>query len=220
MSGRRIKLNEEREKRIIQAIKLGGTYQIAAENAGIARSTLYDWLRKGDKQAKGLYRTFLDNFKKAEAAAALAALANISRASQNGDWKASAWLLERRKNYSRDVQHETVDQITEEKTEEPKAMSPLEIMTKQADNLRRAISKAEKAESWQAYAALQRQLISILLQIRQISSEEDNTFDDLNDEQIIGEISTMVTTLPPIMKQRIIDEIAGLDLPNVEVLKR
>ena len=99
-------------------------------------------------------------------------------------------------------------------------MSPLEIMTKQATNLRRAIAKAEKAESWQAYAALQRQLISILLQMRQISNEDDNTFDDLSDEQIIGEISTMVMTLPPIMKQRLIDEIGGLDLPNVEILQR
>jgi len=217
---RRKKLNDERTKRIIQAIKLGATYQIAAENAGIARSTLYDWLRKGEKQTKGLYRTFLDTFKKAEAAAALAALANISRASQNGDWKASAWLLERRRNYSRDTQHPTTDQITEEKKEEPLTMSPLEIMTKQATNLRVAIAKAEKAESWQAYAALQRQLVNILLQIRQISSEEDNTFDDLTDEQIIGEISTMVMTLPPVMKQRLVDEIGGLDLPNVKILQR
>lgn len=217
---RKEKLNEEREKRILQAIKLGGSYQIAAENAGIARSTLYHWLQKGAKQQKGTYRTFLDNFKKAEAAAALAALANINRASQNGDWKASAWLLERRRAYGKDVQHPTTDQITEEKEEEPMIKSPLEIMTKQAENLRRAITKAEKSESWQAYAALQRQLITILLQIRQISNEDDNTFDDLTDEQIIGEISTMVMTLPPVMKQRLIDEIGGLDLPNVEILKR
>ena len=49
---RREKLNEERETRILQAIKLGGTYQIAAENAGIARSTLYYWIQKGSKQQK------------------------------------------------------------------------------------------------------------------------------------------------------------------------
>tara|TARA_B100000287_G_C20619006_1_gene775212 strand:+ start:971 stop:1630 length:660 start_codon:yes stop_codon:yes gene_type:complete len=217
---RREKLNEERETRILQAIKLGGTYQIAAENAGIARSTLYYWLQKGAKQQKGMYRTFLDRFKKAEAAAALAALVNINRASQNGDVKASIWLLERRRKYGKESQHPTIDEIISDKEEEPMIMSPVEIMTKQATNLRRAIAKAEKAESWQAYAALQRQLISILLQIRQISSEDDNTFEDLSDEQIIGEISTMVMTLPPIMKQRLIDEIGGLDLPNVEILKR
>ena len=93
-------------------------------------------------------------------------------------------------------------------------------MKQQADELRRAIAKAEKAESWQAYSALQRQLLSVLVQIRQINSEDDKTFEDLTDEQIVGEISTMVTTLPPILKQRLLDEIVGLQQPNISILKR
>jgi len=44
---RRSKLNEEVQKRIIQAIQMGATYEIAAEHAGICRKTLYSWIEKG-----------------------------------------------------------------------------------------------------------------------------------------------------------------------------
>ena len=93
-------------------------------------------------------------------------------------------------------------------------------MNRQADELRVAIKKAEAAESWQAYSALQRQLLSVLVQIRQITTEDDNTFEDLTDEQILGEISTMVSILPPVLKQRLVDEIAGLESPNIKIFKR
>lgn len=217
---RRIKLNEARKKAILQAIQLGATYEIAAENAGIARSTLWNWLKKGEEQSTGQFATFLDAFKKAEARAALGALATINRASTDGDWKAAAFLLERRHNFKRDAQHLRSDQITQEKPEEKLASTPLEIMTRQAEELRTAIKKAEAAESWQAYSALQRQLLSVLIQIRQINTEDDNTFDDLTDEQILGEISTMVSVLPPVLKQRLVDEIAGLEAPNIKVFRK
>ena len=93
-------------------------------------------------------------------------------------------------------------------------------MNRQAQELRVAIKKAEAAESWQAYSALQRQLLSVLVQIRQISTEDDHTFEDLTDEQILGEISTMVSILPPVLKQRLVDEIAGLESPNIKIFKR
>lgn len=217
---RRIKLNEARTKAILQAIQLGATYEIAAENAGVSRSTLWNWLKRGEEQSTGQFATFLDAFKKAEARAALGALATIHKACNDGDWKAAAFLLERRHNYKRDAQHLRSDQITEEKTEDQPVTTPLEIMTRQATELRTAIKKAESAESWQAYSALQRQLLSVLVQIRQINTEEDGTFDDLTDEQILGEISTMVSVLPPILKQRLVDEIAGLDAHNIRVLKK
>jgi len=45
---RRIKLNETRTKAILQARQLGATYEIAAENAGVSRSTLWNWLKRGE----------------------------------------------------------------------------------------------------------------------------------------------------------------------------
>ena len=217
---RRTKLNKARKDAIIKSIKLGATYEIAAESAGIKRSTLYNWLKKGEQENKGNFYTFLDAFKKAEAEAAISALTTINNASLDGDWKASAFLLERRHGYKRDSQHLRSDQITAPKEEEKIARTPLEIMSRQATELRTAIKKAESAESWQAYSALQRQLLSVLIQIRQINTEEDGTFDDLTDEQILGEISTMVSILPPVLKQRLVDEIASLEAPNVKVFKR
>ena len=162
----------------------------------------------------------MDALKKAEAAAAIGALRTINIASNDGDWKASAYLLERRHNYKRDTQHIRSDQITEKPKEEVIAKTPFEIMNRQAQELRIAIKKAESAESWQAYSALQRQLLSVLVQIRQISTEDDNTFEDLTDEQILGEISTMVSILPPVLKQRLVDEIAGLESSNIKIFKR
>jgi len=217
---RREKFNEERQKRIIDAIKIGATYEIAAEQAGVSRSTLYNWLTKGEKQTKGAYRTFLDTFKKAESTAAITCLQVINEEAIKGNWKCAAYLLERRHGYKRDSQFLRSDQLTQETPKNEKVKSPGELMKQQADELRRAIAKAEKAESWQAYSALQRQLLSVLVQIRQINSEDDKTFEDLTDEQIVGEISTMVTTLPPILKQRLLDEIVGLQQPNISILKR
>ena len=217
---RKTKLNEPRRKAIIEAIKLGATYEIAAEAAGVSRSTLWNWLRKGEEESTGNFRTFLDTFKKAEAAAALGALRTIDAACREGDWKAAAYLLERRHNYKRDTQHLRSDQITQPKEEEVVATTPFEIMNRQANELRIAIKKAESAESWQAYSALQRQLLSVLIQIRQISSEDDATFDDLTDEQILGEISNMVAILPPVLKQRLVDDIASLETSNVKVFRK
>jgi transposase-like protein len=218
--GRRTKLNKARKEAIIEAIKLGATYEIAAEAAGISKATLYNWMKRGEEDSSGNFSDFLDALKKAEAAAAIGALKTINVASSDGDWKAAAYLLERRHNYKRDSQHLRSDQITEKPKEETVATTPIEIMNRQAEELRIAIKKAESAESWQAYSALQRQLLSVLVQIRQISTEDDNTFEDLTDEQILGEISTMVSILPPVLKQRLVDEIAGLESPNIKIFKR
>jgi transposase len=218
--GRRTKLNKARKEAIIEAVKLGATYEIAAESAGVSKATLYNWLKKGEEETRGNFSDFLDAFKKADAAAAITALKTINVASSDGDWKAAAYLLERRHGFKRDAQHLRTDQITEKPKEEKVATTPIQIMQRQAEELRTAIKKAEKAESWQAYSALQRQLLSVLIQIRQINTEEDGTFDDLTDEQILGEISTMVSILPPVLKQRLVDDIAGLESPNIKIFKR
>ena len=218
--GRRTKLNKARKEAIIEAIEIGATYEIAAENAGISKSTLFAWMKRGEQEKSGNFSDFLNSVKKAEATAALKSLRTINLASSDGDWKAAAYLLERRHNYKRDSQHLRSDQITEKPKEEVVATTPIEIMNRQAQELRIAIKKAESAESWQAYSALQRQLLSVLVQIRQISTEDDNTFEDLTDEQILGEISTMVSILPPVLKQRLVDEIAGLEAPNIKIFKR
>jgi hypothetical protein len=54
--GKHSLLNPERQKRIVDALVTGVTYEVAAAYAGIAESTLHDWRARGRR-----YRDFLDN---------------------------------------------------------------------------------------------------------------------------------------------------------------
>lgn len=99
---RRTKLNAEVQRKILQAIQAGSTYEIAANFAGISRTTLFYWMRKGEEQKKGIYRTFFNEFKRAESMACVGSLAVINKEAREGNWQAAAWLLERRFGYSRD----------------------------------------------------------------------------------------------------------------------
>jgi hypothetical protein len=59
-------------------------------------------MRKGEEQNKGIYRTFLNEFKRAESMACVGSLAVINKEAREGNWQAAAWLLERRFGYSRE----------------------------------------------------------------------------------------------------------------------
>ncbi len=82
--------------RICQALEAGATYEKAAHYAGLGVSTMYKWLADGREEDEGIYREFLDEVKKAESKFLLKHLSNIGLAAKHGDWKASAWLIERR----------------------------------------------------------------------------------------------------------------------------
>lgn len=98
---RRTKLTNEVQHNIITAIQTGATYEMAASFGNITRATLWLWLKKGQEQSKGIYRTFFDAFKRAEAQAGVRSLAIVNKAAQDGNWQAAAWLLERRFGYDR-----------------------------------------------------------------------------------------------------------------------
>jgi hypothetical protein len=99
---RRTKLNAEVQRRILQAIQAGATYEYAAQFGGVTRVTLFYWLRKGEQQNKGIYRTFFNEFKRAESMACVGSLAVINKEAREGNWQAAAWLLERRFGYTRE----------------------------------------------------------------------------------------------------------------------
>ena len=102
--GRPTKFKEPIKNKIIDAIGVGSTYTMACNYAGISRNTLHQWMVKGENQTRGVYRTFYDDIKKAEAKGAVANLAVINNEAKRGNWKCSAWLLERRWGYKRDSQ--------------------------------------------------------------------------------------------------------------------
>lgn len=86
--------------RIVRALKLGATHELAAKAGGIHRRTFYQWLAYA-REGRRDYQAFADAVDEAEAWSAEQALACIVKAAQNNQWQAGAWLLERRWGYVR-----------------------------------------------------------------------------------------------------------------------
>lgn len=91
------KLTPELAEKIFIAIRQGSTLESASAYAGVARSTFKDWCAKGRKPgARDPYKGFVTGLDEALATFEVAAVAQIAKAGQEGEWQASAWRLERR----------------------------------------------------------------------------------------------------------------------------
>lgn len=107
--GRPTKLNYKVQEKIVQAIKAGNYIETAAAYAGINKSTLYDWLRRGEREKQRVeknpryrirksekpYVEFSDAVEKALAEAEVRDVLLISKAAEE-QWQAAAWRLERK----------------------------------------------------------------------------------------------------------------------------
>ncbi|MBF6604995.1 MAG: hypothetical protein IVW53_05365 [Chloroflexi bacterium] len=89
--GRRSKATETRIEALLSALRAGSTREGAAGHAGIDRTTLYRWLA-GDARLRA-------RVEQAEADFEVRSVAQIAQAAAD-DWRASAWLLERRRSAS------------------------------------------------------------------------------------------------------------------------
>ena len=93
------KLKTSQDK-IIKALKAGATMQIAADVAGVGRSTIYKWIAKGEQpRAQKIFKTFAEKVRAADAHAAMTALKTINHSIQEGDVKSAMWLLSSRHGY-------------------------------------------------------------------------------------------------------------------------
>ncbi len=221
---RRSKFNDETQKRIIQAIQMGATYEIAAEHAGICRKTLYSWIEKGKTASRGSkHYTFLHDFRKAEARAALTSLTTIQKEIQNGDWKAAAWFLDRRAGFRRDatITNEANLSQTKEQQEE-QIMDYRRMLVSQISELKESMNKAKDSGSWQAYAALQRQLVTMMQALKTYDAEEGavDAHERMTDEQLMSEIVNTIIALPPVLRQRVQADLHSLVGSNVVALKK
>lgn len=111
-TGRPSELTPENRELILKAVRTFATREAAAIAGGVDVSTLYRWLAKGKKKGKrnAEYRDFREALLKAEAEAEvgmMATIQNAARRPKNPDWKALAWILERRrpKKYGRRDHH-------------------------------------------------------------------------------------------------------------------
>lgn len=88
---------------IVRALRAGAYLEDAAEAAGVAKSTVYSWLSRGEEHVDGEripkaeqpFVDFLLAVEKARAQAVVFNLAMIRRAATGGTWQAAAWWLER-----------------------------------------------------------------------------------------------------------------------------
>jgi len=94
--GRPSKLTLELQEKIVQALHLCNHRKHAAEFAGIEERTLRRWMARGKNPNDHEYTAFRAAIVEAEAKAKVMAMGCIAKASRDGDWKAAAWLLERK----------------------------------------------------------------------------------------------------------------------------
>lgn len=85
------KLTEASKARFLEAVRMGVTYELASRYAGFDDSTFRRYM--ADKRPE--FQAFRAAVAAAEGEAAMAALQQINDATAR-DWRAAAWLLERR----------------------------------------------------------------------------------------------------------------------------
>lgn len=98
MAGRNTKLTPEIIKILADSIEAGLTHKLACQAANVGQSTLYLWKSIGDEQESGLERDLVDAIEEAEAKLAKQCV-DMVRLAGLDDWKAAAWMLERRLGY-------------------------------------------------------------------------------------------------------------------------
>ncbi len=98
-----LKYSEAGHLRIVQAVKLGATMDMAAKAGGVSVRTLRAWLadarRNGEESP---FYKLLQDVQEADGASGINALACIQKAAKEGKWQAAAWLLERKHGFRRD----------------------------------------------------------------------------------------------------------------------
>lgn len=93
--GRKTRLTPERQAKIVNAIRAGAYIETAAAAAGINKTSLYAWLKKGERYPGTIFSAFADAVNEALAQAEMRDVLAISKAAGE-DWRAAAWRLERK----------------------------------------------------------------------------------------------------------------------------
>ena len=93
--GRRTTRQMTRQDMVMELVRQGCTQKVAAVRAGISESSFYSWRDKGRKAKSGQYHDFAQALEEAQAVAE-ATLTLQLRAHGSTEWRAVAWMLERR----------------------------------------------------------------------------------------------------------------------------
>jgi hypothetical protein len=208
-TGRASKMKKDVIQKLVHAIKTGCTYDLACQYAGIERTTFYNWMKAGREGKTQKHIDFFNTIEEANASGAMTNLQLMQEAAKE-DWRSAAWILERRHSFLKNPPVKEDD----ESIQLPKTTK--EIFHQQQIQLMKASKQALKTGSFQAYAALQRQILTVTLQIKSMNlDDEDN--DDQSDEQLIQTITDVILSLPPVLQQRLKNDIVQQRNKIVEV---
>lgn len=120
-AGARCKITPEMTKSFMEAVKLGLTNRAACDYAGISEAAFYNYLNWAERDIglgkQSPYVEFFEALKKAKAQFRAYHMNNIRKASEGGQWQASAWTLERccPDEYGRTVKNEVSIEMNESK---------------------------------------------------------------------------------------------------------
>ncbi len=196
-----LKYNTEVHHRIVQAIKLGATYDMASKAGGVTSRTLRGWLadakRNGDDSP---FHSLRQDILTADGASGINALACVQKAAKDGKWQAAAWLLERKHGFRRDGVRELREH----------AVLPGNL--KQHENeilaeVRRLRVDASQSGSYVSAATLMRMETEILTQKRAAEkAEQEATHANADTNDLLAVISETVDGMPRSM----LDRLAGI----------
>jgi len=95
-TGRPPKLTPAVQEKILQALHLSNHRKHAAAFAGVGERTFRRWMACGANPDDVPYASFRQAVEEAEAKAHVMSMGCIAKAARGGDWKAAAWMLERK----------------------------------------------------------------------------------------------------------------------------
>jgi transposase len=100
--GRPKKLNKDVIRDALTASQMGMSIELLSDYIGVARSTVFEWIRRGSEEPGTIYREFSDAVSRGRSQCAALNLHRIQQASAE-DWRAAAWIMERRFGYHRQL---------------------------------------------------------------------------------------------------------------------
>jgi hypothetical protein len=83
------------QEKIVESVRQGNYIETAGVLAGVHKTTIYAWLKRGATAKSGSYRRFHNAVRQAMAESEVRNLAVIDKAGDH-DWRSAAWRLERR----------------------------------------------------------------------------------------------------------------------------
>lgn len=119
-------IDDPKVKLLLQALQAGNYVETACAYAGLAVSTVYLWLDRGNREKQRIaqgekpdpkeatYLEISEAIEKARANAVVANVAVIQQAARAGTWQAAAWWLERSmpQQFGRRIQAEVTGKIS------------------------------------------------------------------------------------------------------------